>query len=136
MAGRRLTSIIVVALTVALAGSLLLPWVRSGAVDRSAWSLAGGARRLGVVDSALGEALLVVVFFVPALAFAAWIAAALDRPRFVSGFALAAAAITIVGALVVIRSSLDITYGVFIGTFTAVADCVAVIVLMTSRRRT
>ncbi len=73
----------------------LLPWVRTGARERSSYELLAAARRLGVLTSGFERGALVVWPFLPLLVALGWLAFALGRRR------AAAVAVVVAGVLAV-----------------------------------
>ena len=112
---------VVVAMFV-LVGTAFLPWAESGNVSRSGWDIVGSARRLGVVDSTAGEVFAVGFFLVPALAFAALLLLAIDRPVMVAAVSGLAIVATVVVAGAVIRSPLGLRWGLWLNVAAASVD--------------
>jgi len=112
----------VVVATFVVVATAFLPWAESGSVSRSGWSIVGSARRLGVVDSTLGEAVAVGFFALPVLAFAALVMFALNRPRLVAAASTLALVATVVVAGAVIRSPLGSRWGLWLNIAAACVD--------------
>jgi hypothetical protein len=93
----------------------VLPWHRSGSVERDAFELARVAERLDLVDS-LGRRVLFVAVYVMPLLVSVALLAALDRRRRTTGVATAAAGmVSIVGACVVLSFGGNAPVGVDVG---------------------
>jgi hypothetical protein len=93
----------------------LLPWHRSGSVERNAFELARVAERLDLVDS-LGRRVLFVAVYVMPLLVSVALLAALDRRRRTTGIAvLAAGMVSLVGAAVVLSFGGNAPVGVDVG---------------------
>lgn len=107
--GRRrrlpVATVVAVGATVAVAGSFLLPWARSGQAVRSGFALARTVDVLGLADAAPLRALLVGVWLTPMLAGLAWTAAVLGRSRAAGLLAALAGALGFAAGAVVLASS-------------------------------
>jgi hypothetical protein len=91
------------AATAAVAASLL-PWVRTGARERSSYELLAAARRLDVLDSGVDHALLVAWRFLPLLVALGWLALAIGKGRLAGAAGLLAGAAAIAVSVAVLRA--------------------------------
>jgi hypothetical protein len=108
---------------VAVAGSALLPWHRSGRVTRDGFALARVADGLGLVTGGPRRALFVGVFLLPLLAALAFGAAVAGRHRWVASLVAVAGVVGLGSALVVFRA---LRFGESGPVFAMVAGSVAV----------
>ena len=92
------------AATLAVAGSFLLPWARSGRAVRSGFALARTVDVVGLADAVPLRVLLVGVWLTPMLAGLAWTAAVLGRSRLTGGLAMVAGGLAVAAAGVVLMS--------------------------------
>ena len=122
------------ATTLVLAGTLFLPWTRSGRVSRSGWDVAGSARRLGIVDSGIGEAAVLVFFAVPMFVFLALVFHSVGRYPAAATLAATTILVTVVVAAAIVRSSLGIRWGLWLNTVIAAVDSLLVIRLVVVMR--
>jgi len=120
--GVRGASARVMVATLVLAAALFLPWAQSGRVSRSGWHVVSSARRLEVVESGAGEIALIVFFAIPALAFAVVVLFALDLHGWVAAASLVTVAVTLLVAVAIMRSPLDLRWGLWLNSGVAVAD--------------
>lgn len=109
---------------VAASGSVvlayLLPWARSGRVDRSAFALAGTVDLLGLASGPARGALLAAFWLSPLLAGGVCVAAVLGRPRLAGVLAGAVGAASIAAAVTVLRAgrveaALGVPVGIVLG---------------------
>jgi len=98
----RVATVVAVGTAVAVAGSFLLPWARSGRAVRSGFALARTVDVLGLADAVPLRALLVGVWLTPMLAGMAWTAAVLGRERVAGGLAGVCGALAVAAAAVVV----------------------------------
>jgi hypothetical protein len=121
------------------AGSLWLPWARSGTVDRDAFELVRSARALDVATG-WREVLATFVVLVPAIALAAVLArfVAPGRWRGVVAPALAAVAggIVLAFAGIVDRSPLGARAGALVGAVAGASAILATVVVHVTHRPT
>jgi hypothetical protein len=101
-----------VAATCAVAASLL-PWVRTGARERSSYELLAAARRLEVLDSGAEHALLVAWRFVPLVVALGWLALALGWRRVAAAAGVIAGIAAIAVSTAVLRAPLFILRAVY-----------------------
>ena len=116
----------------ALVATAFLPWAESGSVSRSGWDIVGSARRLGVVDSAIGETFAVAFFFTPALAFVALVMLAINRPRIVAAVSGLCVVATVGVAVAVVGSSLEPRWGLWLNIAVACVEGVLTVRLLRS----
>jgi len=95
----------------AVVAASLLPWVRSGEVDRSGFALAGAARRAGLSDIRLVRAVIDAWFVLPALAAAAWTAATMRREKTAAVFSILTGAVGIGNGIAVLASHVETRAG-------------------------
>lgn len=102
--GRRLrvATVVAVAAAVAVAGSFLLPWARTGRAVRSGFALARTAEVLGLADAVPLRVLVVGVWLTPMLAGLAWTAAVLGRERSAGALAALSGALAVSAGAVVV----------------------------------
>jgi len=128
--GLKGTSAWVVVTTLVLAATLFLPWAQSGSVSRTGWQVVASARRLGVVESEVGEFALVLFFAVPVLAFVIVVLFALDLHGWVAAVSLVPLLVTLLVGVATIGSSLDLRWGLWLNTGVVVADLLMVAQLL------
>ena len=92
---------------VVAAGCTFLGWVTSGRSVRSSYGLFQAAGRAGLLPDSV-EKLGLLFFFVPAVAGAAMVAAALGRGRLAATLALVVGVATTTAALLVVLSPLSV----------------------------
>jgi hypothetical protein len=109
---------------VAVAGSALLPWHRSGRVTRDGFALARVADGLGLVTGAPRRALFVGVFLLPLLAALAFGAAVAGRRQWTGALVVAAGVVGLGSAFVVFRA---LRFGESGPVFAVVAGLAAVV---------
>ena len=85
---------------VIVATVVLLPWHRSGTVERDGFELAGALDAAGLVDTTWRRALLVGVYLLPFGAALAFTAAAAGRARLAGAAAVVTGVVAIAAALV------------------------------------
>ena len=89
--------------TVAVVAAVaLLPWHRSGSVERDGFELAGALEAAGFVDTTWRRALLIGVYLLPLGAAAAFTAAVAGRGRVAGACAVVSGAVAGAAALVTI----------------------------------
>ncbi|MDQ1401879.1 MAG: hypothetical protein QOG03_195 [Actinomycetota bacterium] len=101
------------------------PWARSGSADRSGYRLLALASALRVHPTWAVRVGLVAIATLPALAAGAWIAAALQRDRWVATLALAASVVVLINSVAVLRSPLALRWGVALSIGAAAVAAVA-----------
>ena len=86
-------------------GARVLPWHRSGSVERDGFALARVADEIGLVTGSTRRVLFVGVFLLPVLAAATFLAIAAGRRRIAGVGASAVGGIGLASAVVVLRVS-------------------------------
>lgn len=102
------------ALTVAAATSWL-PWLRSGRRDYDLFSLARAARDLDLAEGVARGVLVVLVFALPAVAGAAWLAWGLRLRALVAGLAAVGGGVLLVAAALAGRAGFTVRWGLVAG---------------------
>lgn len=95
-----------VAGAVAVLGSAMATWSRSGSVGRNAFELARVADELGEVRSGVARLALLAWFAIPMLVAGVWLAATFVRPYVVVGLAGTVACMGVLAGVVAIVSPL------------------------------
>ena len=132
----RVVTVVAVAATVAVAGSFLLPWARSGRAVRSGFDLARTVDVLGLADAPPLRALLVGVWLTPMLAGLAWTAAALGRLRETAAVAAVSGMLALAAAGVVLAAGgVTSQSGCWAGMVAGVAAITGSALVATTARR-
>ena len=134
--GVRVATVVTVAATVAVAGSFLLPWARSGRALRSGFDLARTVDVLGLAGAAPLRALLVGVWLTPMLAGMAWTAAALGRSRAAAALAALSGVLALAaGGLVLAAGGVTAQAGCWAGMVAGAAALTGSALVATMARR-
>jgi hypothetical protein len=132
---RQVATVAAVAASVAVLAAALLPWHRSGSVDRNAFSLARAARDIGAVDGTVPRGLLTASFAMPALVAGAWLAATFRRHRLLAMLGGTVGAIGLAGAIAILASPIRPGSGVWAALAAGTAGIAAALVLVLLPRR-
>lgn len=137
MVGRlRFVAGFAVAAAVAVAGSFLLPWARSGRAVRSGFDLARTVDVLGLADTAALRGLLVGVWLTPMLAATAWTVAVLGRWRVAGGLAAVSGALAVAaGGIVLSAGGISAESGCWAGMVAGLAALAGGVLAATTARR-
>lgn len=127
--------VLTVAGAVACAGSVALPWVRSGRVVRSGYAMARVLDTLGFADEGVARIAVIAVAVLPALAALTWIAGSLHRPRIVATLGAATAVVAGIGGVVVLRSPVGVGIGPVAGVAAGAMTLAGAFALMRQETR-
>jgi hypothetical protein len=106
-------------------GTALLPWHRSGQVQRNGFALARAVDRLDLLEGTASRLVLWAWFAVPALVAAAWLASSLRRPRLVAVLAGSVGVIAVVASVIVLAAPFPVLAGPWVGLVAGTATLVA-----------